>query len=191
MIIAYYPGSGGHRYGLFLKKLPFDTPGIHMHQQDFVYYNYRYLTIDTPQNKKFDSVLIKNTHTLNHNLLKKFFPGHEILKIKANLKKSLQREWRVVMKYHYDKHPIQDQVGQMFDMIVWHCNYYAEYPEDWNIGTVVDIDTDCTEFGQVMRKELDASDPLFDLAWECFVKFGPDAPIIDFYKEYEQQNLGI
>ena len=73
-------------------------------------------------------------------------------------------------------------------MIVWHHNYYAEYPVDWDISTVVDIDTDCTAFGHVMRKELDASDPLFDLAWDCFVKFGQQAPIIDLYKEYEQQN---
>jgi hypothetical protein len=188
MIIAHYPGSGGHRYGLFLKKLPFDTPGVSMHQPDFSCHDYRYLTVDTSQNEKFDPVLIKHTHTLNNDLLEKFFLGHEIVKIKADLKKSLSREWRVAMKYYYDKHPIEDQIGQMFDMIVWHHNYYAEYPVDWKIDTVIDIDTDCTEFGQVMRKELDASDPLFDLAWDCFIKFGSDAPIIDLYKEYERQN---
>jgi hypothetical protein len=76
----------------------------------------------------------------------------------------------------------------MFDIIAWHHNYYAKYPVDWNTDTVIDIDTDCTEFGQVMRKELDKNDPLFDLAWDCFTNVGPDAPIIDLYKEYERQN---
>jgi hypothetical protein len=187
MIIAHYPGSGGHRYGLFLKKLPIDNPGVHMHQTEFVCLEYpNYLTFDLPQ-KKVSPVLIKKTHTLNDTLLKRFFPEHEIVKIKADFKKSLCREWRVVMKHLYNKHTTQDQLGQMFDMIVWHHNYYAEYPVDWNIGTVIDIDTDCTEFGQVMRKELDTSDDLFDLAWDCFVNLGPTAPIMDLYKEYEQQ----
>jgi hypothetical protein len=188
MIIAHYPGSGGHRYGLYLKNLSFDKPDVSMHQNDFVCYDYRYLTVDTLQNKKFDPVLTKHTHTLNDNLLNKFFPGHEIIKLKADIKKSLYREWRVVMKYYFDQHSIQDQTGQMFDMIVWHHNYYTQYPVDWNIGTVVDIDTDCTKFGQVMRKELDQSNPLFDLAWDSFLKFGPDAPILDLYNKYEQQN---
>lgn len=188
MVIAHYPGAGGHRYGLFLKKMPFHTPNVSMHQHAFVCYDYRYLTVDTPQNEKFDPVTIKHTHTLNRDLLNKFFPGHEIVKIKADLKKSLCREWRVVMKYYYDKHLVEDQVGQMFDMISWHHNYYATYPVDWNTDTVIDIDTDCTEFGQVMRKELNHSDPLFDLAWDCFTNLGPSAPIIDLYKEYKRQN---
>lgn len=187
MIIAHYPGSGGHRYGLYLKKLPFDTPEVHMHQLDFVCRDYRYLTVDTPQNTKFAPAVIKHTHTLNSNLLEKFFPGHEIVKIKADLQKSLCREWRVVMKYFYNEHSTQDQVAQMFDMIVWHHNYYSLYPVDWNVGTVVNIDIDRTEFGRVMRKELEYSDPLFDFAWDCYSKFGPDAPIIDLYKQYEQQ----
>jgi hypothetical protein len=185
MIISYYPGSGGHRYILFLKNLPFDSPNRHMHQPNFGYHNYRYLTNGTLQDRYFNVDKWQDTHTLNTSLIKKFFPGHKIVKIKADLKKSLCRVWRVVTCYQYINHSMQDQVGQIFDMIVWHHNYYAMYPEDWSSADeVIDIDTDPTEFGKVMRKELNNTDPLFDLAWDVFLQYGPNAPIIDLYNEY-------
>jgi len=189
MIIAHYPGAGGHRYGLFLKKLSFDVVGSHMHQAEFVSKDCpNYITNQTPLCEDIDPGLIKKTHTLNDALLQKFFPKHKIVKIKADFKQSLHRQWQVVQKKSYGTKPIEDQVSQMFSLIEWHHNYYAEYPVDWNVGTVIDIATDTTEFGQVMRRELDLKDPLFDLAWNSFIEYGPKAPIVDLYKKYEQQN---
>lgn len=187
MIIANYPGAGGHRYSLFLKNLPFDRPNQHMHQVTLAHLNYRYLTKETVQDRYFDITEWKNTHTLNTEMINKFFPGHKIVKIKADLKKALCREWRVVIKHHYVSRPIQDQVGQMFDLIVWHHNYYSLYPEDWQADQLIDIDTDTTEFGRVMRLELDQTDALFDLAWDTFKNLGPNAPIIDLYNKYAKQ----
>jgi hypothetical protein len=186
MIIAHYPGAGGHRYGLFLKNMPISTPDISMHQLEFTCFDYRYLTDTTLQTEIIDVKLTKHTHTLQDNMLEKFFPGHEIVKIKADFKQSLCREWRVVMKYYYDKHLIKDQVDQMFNMITWHHDYYTKYPPNWNTGVVVDVETDKTDFGKVMRAELIKTEPLFEFAWECFINYGSDAPIIDLYKEYEQ-----
>ena len=148
MIIAHYPGSGGHRYGLFLKKLSFDVPGVSMHQQDFVCYDYRYLTVDTPQNEKFNPVLIKHTHTLNHTLLEKFFPGHEIVKIKADLKKSLYREWletktilKSIISYVAEKTFIQQHAHVFFGKHVpsiWHDTDFQPYkrPKHFNFAWV-------------------------------------------------------
>lgn len=188
MIIANYPGAGGHRYSLFRKNLAFDIPDQHMHQPNYVYSNYRYLTEETLQDCYFNVNELKNTHTLNTTLIKKFFPGHKIIKIKADLKKSLCREWRIVMRHQYINHSLEDQVGQMFDMIAWHHNYYSMYPADWTAtDQVVDIDTDSTNFGKVMREELNKTDPLFDFAWDVFVCHTPDAPIIDLYNEYVQK----
>jgi hypothetical protein len=38
-----------------------------------------------------------------------------------------------------------------------------------------------------MRRELNKTDPLFDLAWDVFKQHGPNAPIIDLYNEYTQK----
>lgn len=187
MIIANYPGAGGHRYSLFLRGLSFDAPDQHMHTQGLTYHSYLYLTDETVQDRFFDKTLVKNTHTLNTDLIKKFFPGHEIVKIRSDLKKSLCRAWRVVTQYQYDARSAQDKIGQMFSMIAWHHNYYSLYPVDWTTDTVIDIDTDATEFGTIMRSELDKTDPMFDLAWEVYEKHGPDAPIIDLYNQHAQQ----
>ena len=187
MIVAHYPGAGGYRYCLFLKNAPFHTPDVYMHQPEFECYNYKYLTSNTLQSPISDLTLLKHTHTFDEAMLKKFFPGHKIVKIKADFKQSLCREWRVVMKHHYAQHSIEDQIGQVFDMIVWHDNYYTEYPPNWNIGNVVDIDTDQTEFGKVMRVELSKTDLLFEFAWECFTKYGSNAPIIDLAVEFNRQ----
>lgn len=187
MIVANYPGGGGHRYSLFLKNASFDQVDQHMHQPNYVHHNYKYLTAETVQDCFFDTNQLKNTHTLNTTLIEKFFPGHKIIKIKSDLKKSLHRQWRVVARLDYAHRPIHEQVGQMFDIIAWHHNYYSLYPVDWTADQIVDIDTDNTEFGKIMRRELDKTDPLFELAWQVFMTHGPNAPIIDLYNEYARQ----
>lgn len=187
MIIAHYPGAGGNRYGRFRKQMNFYNSGSHMHYSEFSCLEYRYLTHETKKSKFIGPEETKHTHTLSDELLQEFFPGHEIIKIKADLKKSLCREWQVVMKFVYAGQSTEQQVGQMFDMIAWHHNYYKLYPPNWNKGTVVDVDTDTTNFGKVMRKELNVADTLFDFAWECFIQHGHNAQIIDLYRSYEQR----
>jgi hypothetical protein len=180
MIIAFYPGAGGHRYKLFLQNLYFQKKSGSMHWGTMPY---QYITDDTVKTTEFSLDEIALSHTLNDEKLKLFFPGHEIIKLKADLKKCLRREWNVVMKERWLDKSEKDQIGQIFDMIAWHHNYYARFPVDWTTETVIDIATDITEFGQVMREQLDIVDPQFDFAWSCYSKFGASAPIIDLYNE--------
>lgn len=184
MIIAFYPGSGGNRYSLYLQNKFFNKPGGHMHQPSEDFKSYQYLS-DNTENKNFNmlSPQLVLTHCLNKEKINLFFPEHPITKIKADYKKSLRREWVVVMQYYYQSLPRQDQISYMFAMIAWHDEYYQQYPVDWTVDTVIDIDNDDTLFGEVMRRELNQQDEDFDFVWECFYKFGADAPIIDLWSE--------
>jgi hypothetical protein len=112
-----------------------------------------------------------------------FMTDDDYKSLKADYKKSLRREWGVVMQYHYQSLPRQDQISFMFAMIAWHDEYYRQYPVDWTVDTVIDIDNDDTLFGEVMRRELNQQDDDFDFVWECFYKFGANAPIIDLWSE--------
>tara|TARA_R110000868_G_scaffold197080_3_gene443258 strand:- start:390 stop:941 length:552 start_codon:yes stop_codon:yes gene_type:complete len=178
MIVGFYPGSGGHRYKLFLQNQFFGKRGAHMHN-DSMPIRYALDTCITTQ--LFDVNTIQITHTLNTANIKRLWPGHEIRKIKFDLKPSLCREWEVEMKYHWQPCSQQQQVSHMFDMIVWHQDYYKT--QDWDCDVLIDIATDTTPFGDIMRKELDIKNFWFDFAWDCYENYGAEAPIDDLYKQ--------
>ena len=179
MIIAFYPGSGGYRYRLFLQNRFFDKHGVHMHHGNPMHV--QYATEDCVATQSFENNTIQLTHTLNSNHLKRLWPGHEIRKIYCDLKSSLCREWKVEMKYQWQHCTQQQQVAQMFDMIVWHHNYYQT--QDWDCDVLVDISTDTSEFGNVMRRELSIHNSDFDFAWDCYTQYGAQAPINDLYDQ--------
>lgn len=177
MVIAFYPGSGGHRYKLFLQNRFFAQVGGNMHRDKM---SIKYVTDTSQATQQFDPHSTYLTHTLNTFNLKRIWPGHEIRKIKCDLKTSLCREWQVEMKYHWANRSKKEQVAQMFDMIVWHHDYYQT--QDWYCDLLVDISTDESEFGRVMRRELNLQDPNFDFAWQCYKQHGAQAPIYDLYE---------
>lgn len=178
MVIAFYPGAGGHRYKLFLENRFFAQQGGNMHQ---VRMDMQYITNTSETTQKFLPSATYLTHTLNTPNIKRIWPGHEIRKIKGDLKSCLRREWQVEMKHHWAHCSAQEQMGQMFDMIVWHHDYYST--QDWHSDVLVDLDTDDSEFGNVMRRELDIQDPEFDFAWDCYIQYGAHAPINDLYEQ--------
>jgi hypothetical protein len=178
MIVAFYPGSGGHRYKLFLQNQFFSKRGGNMHHEPM---HIQYAEEHTVATQLFDTDTIQLTHTLNTAIIKRLWPGHEIRKIKFDFKRSLCREWEVEMKYHWNHRTHKEQVAQMFDMIVWHHDYYKT--QDWDCDMLVDISTDTSEFGNVMRKELDLHNLDFDFAWDCYVQYGANAPMDDLYDQ--------
>lgn len=72
-----------------------------------------------------------------------------------------------------------------YSAIIWHNDFYKQYPLDPGPAVLVDIDNDTTKFGQIMRQELQLyqDNKLFNFAWEVFQSLGKNAPIITLYQE--------
>jgi hypothetical protein len=64
---------------------------------------------------------------------------------------------------------LSDKAEWAYEIINWHFQYYRDFPPDFlgNNATRVNIETDDTEFADVMRKELDMyHSEIFDEVWE-------------------------
>lgn len=189
MVISFYPGSGGHRYKLFLSGENFDQPNTAMHS-----YEIRFkLKIDTTYLNhsctpiQIDDIHPVTTHTMSNRLINEKLPGHSITRIICDLKTSLRREWEVVVKHRYMHLPIIEQLDGMFQMIKFHHDYYAKFPPDLDADVLIDINTDTTMFGEVMRRELAIENSDFDFVWNVFKQHGSNASIINIIKnEYKQ-----
>lgn len=77
-----------------------------------------------------------------------------------------------------------------YTAIIWHHNLYKKYPLDPGSGQYVDVESDSTEFGKVMRKELELykNNKLFNFAWDVYESLGSNAPIITLFNE---SNLSV
>jgi len=152
MIIAFYPGGGGNRYYHYLQgRRDFDqltTYDSLLTDQEF---SYRYLTSDSSLP---DQELIL-THCVNAPLLRRLFPAHTITIIESDLDASIQREW-FLGDQHRDKH-MPDKLEHARAHVSYHKKYYKEYPLDTQgADTIIKINSDNSEFAQMMREELSA-----------------------------------
>lgn len=161
MIIAFYPGAGGNRWYLSYTGQKDFVPGQTYDRRLEQEFRYRYLdstTIGLP-----DQPLIL-THCMNVPLLRQHFPAHDcIVVILADLDRCLRREW-TLEDQHRDKDMPPDEHARSH--ISYHHRYYQEYPVDTSGATqIIDIDSDSTEFAQMMRKELSSiQSGIFDTA---------------------------
>jgi len=80
---------------------------------------------------------------------------------------------------------VHNFLNAAYTAIIWHHELYQKYPLDPGAGRLVDIDTDETEFGHVMRRELNLyqNNKLFNFAWDVYKNLGKDAPIITLFNE--------
>lgn len=153
MIIAFYPGAGGNRYYRYLSgQRDFNSQTTYDHlltSQDF---KYRYLDNDSC----LPDLPLILTHCVNVPLLRKLFPYQaEIVVIKSDLDQSLQREW--FLEDQYREKDMPSKLEHARANIAYHHRYYAQYPMDiTGATTVVDIDTDSTEFTRMMKTELES-----------------------------------
>lgn len=151
MIIAYYPGAGGNRYYLMTQgQGEFESGKIYdqkLQDQDF---KYRYLDAES----KLDNQDLILTHCVNVPLLKKLFPKQtEIVLIKSDMIRSIQREW--VLQGQFKEHDMPDPVENALASINFHCRYYNSVPmDDTGATLVVDVDHDQSKFAIMMRQEL-------------------------------------
>jgi hypothetical protein len=190
MVICFVPGSGGHRYSRFLNNQPFGARNCHMHiQLSEIEMNTKFLTIDSNFDKitNVDSVLL--THTMNSDVIKKFYSNHKVIKIKAPFDIALKRAWITEVSKDVNVANLEfvDKMDKIYQFISWNYSYYFNSSNtlDYECDQLIDIETDTTEFGQVMRRELDAGDVRFDKALKIFKTYGFDAPVIDICNSSE------
>lgn len=64
------------------------------------------------------------------------------------------------------------KINSAYEIIKWHLNYYEKYPVDFSdADTVIDIDTDQSEFCTVMQTELARyRSDIFNDVWSAIVK---------------------
>jgi hypothetical protein len=179
MIICYIPGSGGFRLQLFLENKNCDIGPGAAHIKLPVH---RYITDSTVSKYQHPVTSTQLTHCMHTPFIKKLFPGHKIVKIKADLKQSLLREWQLVTSQSLNG---ASKLDSAYQLIVWHTEYYSKYSLDFDADVIIDIDTDKTIFGEVMRKELNRTDKVFEIAWTAYQQYGSRCPIIDMEKNYD------
>ena len=151
MILAFYPGAGGNRYYQYLMgRRDFEPRTTYDHLLNTQAFEYRYLSADS---KLPDQELIL-THCVNVPLLRRLFPNQtEIVVIQANLDLSLKREW-FLEDQHRDK-DMPDKLEHARAHVAYHRRYYKEFPMDTTgATTIINIDTDDTDFAKTMRTEL-------------------------------------
>lgn len=183
MIIAWYPGGGNRFYqSLHKSNFLFELNKIYDHSNPYQHYPNRYPGAKSGQ-VNTDVVF---THCVNYELIVKTWPGHdEIYIIETDFFKSLRRHWYLAEKTtNANTHP----AGGPFSAIVWHKNYYTQYPPD--DGDFIRVNqTTFPDFFQMVENELDSIHcPEFDFAQQMFLQYSKDAPILDLYRElYEQR----
>lgn len=78
-----------------------------------------------------------------------------------------------------------NEINSAYSTIIWHQDYYEKYPyRTSDTDVVINIETDPSQFAQVMRDELNRyPSELFNLAWEVATQYGKDAPVMDIFKD--------
>jgi hypothetical protein len=198
MIIAFYPGAGGHRFYQWVQglrefeqnrrydelcqtelKQKYSDTSPYTSQPDNQWINDRYLTADTQVIQHPLPVVF--THCVNYELITHCWPGHELVYfIDADRSKSLRRQWKLFQQFvSTDAHP----VGGPFNTISWHNEYYTQYP--WSTGSGITVDhQEFFEFSTMLQQELDSVVcPEFDFAQQMFDQHGPSAPIQGLYNQ--------
>lgn len=82
----------------------------------------------------------------------------EFVKLPVNIKNEV----------NYNRNSLESDVALLAakEHIKYHLEYYSKYPMEFGNATVVDVETDQTEFGNTMRKEFDTPyTSEFEEAW--------------------------
>lgn len=190
-IVSYYPGAGGHRYLRWNMGAEFNSPGVTYDSTILKGIRTDSYMLDEVQ--PIDGML--TTHCVNIKTIRSRYPTANVVYLDAEFSQCLCREWMLAGNGIYAKSvPDQEATHQLvdsaFNTIVWHSKYYQQYPLDLDSGVlVVDIATDSTEFGAVMRDEFTlCQSDIFNIAWRAYQEFGDDAPIIDIFDASAEAN---
>ena len=191
-VIAFYPGGGGNRYLRYLQNKEFDDYNI-SYDSDSIWTKqrseYRYLL--TPFSAPVTGNIVL-THCLNPQQIIKFFGPCDITILLTDFKKSLRREWLLqglkLYKKEVGSESEHDLINSVWSTIVWHHNYYNQYPMITNGCKIVNIATGLDKFAKVMQQELENyHSKLFEFCWDIYSSQGPSASIITLYDQHKDE----
>jgi hypothetical protein len=183
VVISYYPGSGGNRLAWHLLNLNWQLrPGFAIHTGSHqMPAEINFSDRDIRPYPSFDtrivnsSSLVELTHCVNSALLRRHFPGRQIIKIKSNLASSLSRHWQVFGQDFFEQEI--RKIGKSFALTLsvdWHWNYYQKTGVDWAADQVYDLEQGTDEFSVFMRENIEQNrSPEFDnfaFTWQKFKK---------------------
>lgn len=179
MIIAYYPGTGGNRFYLWLNDKKNFAPKQGYDDANFA------LGIDANRypgrNQNQINAHVIFTHCLNFDLVTQTWPDHkDIYFLNFDRSLGLRRHWFLFQNKHStDPNP----ASGAFSVITWHDEYYQQYP--YQLGRAIEVNENTfPEFFNMMNTELQSIIcPEFDFAQAMFDQHGAQAPIEDLYKE--------
>lgn len=164
MIIAYYTGSGGHRYLNFLTNQDYTKLGTtYFHEKD------KELEYLTPE-KTYKTYPIILTHCLNYDLIKNKFPlDNEVYFIIADRKASWCRKY--MLKLLINCKTDNEKYNTAFNFISELNSYYENIPIKFGNAKIIDTNLDNSLFSTTMKKELSLySCKIFEKAWDNFYK---------------------
>lgn len=161
-VISYFPGAGGNRLARWFAGddwqgnpnghahlLPF-TPGfINDAHSKFVFLKPDFTPIPVTTHT------VAFTHCLNSDLVRKYYPGRKLIKIRADFWECMGRAWHVQVR-DIEWAPILqkgyiNQSTAINKFLNWNIDYYQETSVDWEADEVYDVEHSDHEFCVVMR----------------------------------------
>jgi hypothetical protein len=183
MVISYPTAAGGNRFAYYLAGLNYIRPGIYdsghhdpkvgniINLNELKYLNDDYKKMPTISQ---ESKIL--THTLNNKLIHQIFPEHTIYNINIDLKSALRRGVSL-----FENTKFENLLDYYYTVIVLENNYYKKYPPDYTNGIIV---SEGHEFFKFMTNYLATfKNPLFDLAWNIYEKYGETIEIMYVWNE--------
>jgi hypothetical protein len=183
VVISYYPGSGGNRLAWYLLNFDWRSqPEFAVHTGSHLMPTaINYGDRDIRPYPSFDtrivnrSSLVELTHCVNSALLRRHFPGRQIIKIKSNLALSLSRYWTVFGQNQFEPEIRKINRSHALNKVIdWHWNYYQRTKVDWEADQVYDLGQDSDEFSVFMRENIEQNRSQefddFAFTWQKFKK---------------------
>lgn len=163
-VISYFPGAGANRLARWFAgndwlgnptghahSVPF-TPGfINYSHSKFVFLKPDFSTIPSTTHT------VAFTHCLNSELVRKYYPGRKLIKLRADFWDCMGRAWHVQARDEVWTPKIQRgiPVSKAINMFLnWNIDYYQETGVDWEADEVYDIEHSDHEFCVAMRDML-------------------------------------
>ena len=164
-VISYFPGAGANRLAHWLAgndwranpdghahSLQIDSSFINYAHSKFLFIKPDFGAIPATKHK------VALTHCMNSELVRKYYPGRKLIKIRADFWACIGRLWHVQVRDSEWAPVLQKRVmtpsKAINRFLNWHIDYYQETGVDWDGDEVYDVLHSDHEFCEHMRDML-------------------------------------
>ena len=165
-VISYFPGAGGNRLARWFAGDDWlANPGSNAHYAPFTpgFINYAhakfvFLKPDFATIPETDHT-VALTHCLNSDLVRKYYPGRKLIKIRGDFWACMGRAWHVQVRDAAWAPVLQKRLmtpSQAINKFLnWNIDYYQETGVDWEADELYDLAHSDHEFCAAMRGMLE------------------------------------